>query len=449
VSTRDFAGKRKKRYLQLKSNFIERGINMEDLQKRVDDYLCANQQKWTKMGRDLLDIPEIGFCEEKTSKYVTEKLESLGITPIEHLAVTGCIAKLSGRTHKANVAIMGELDAIYCPNHPHANPQTGLAHACGHNVQVTALLAVAEALQQTGVMKELDGDVSLIAVPAEEMVPEAILAKLSQEGKINADCGKKELLQLGALNDVDVVLGTHALVNDELHPDQIMINSSCNGLVVLKYTFQGKTAHSTVCPEKGINALNAAVLAINGIQSLRESFAPEEYIRVSYNLTEGGISIGNVPDVAKLEVVVATKSMGVMEELQQKVTVAAECGAKVLGCTLKAETEIGYLPYEVDKELLKIIGENGGKLLGKVPRTREHNYFSNDLGDVSQRIPTAQIVFGGFKGALHTEQFHATDEENAYLLPARTVAATIIDLLQNNAKKALAVKEHFQDTHKK
>lgn len=415
---------------------------MERLLQRVDEYLRTNRERWIAMGKALQRMPEIGFCEEETGRYVEKFLRGLGLEP-DRAAVTGRLARLEGSAHKATVALEGELDAIYCPEHPLANPETGLAHACGHNIQITALLAVAEALCRTGAMEELDGDVALVAVPAEECLPTELLAKLRREGQIATDSGKKELLRLGLLEGIDVVLGCHALVNDAAHPDAVMINSSCNGLVVLRFTFRGKTAHSTVCPEKGVNALNAAVLAINGIQALREGFDPQEYIRVSYNLTEGGVSIGNVPDVARLEVVIATKTMAALNRLQAQVETAARCGAQVLGCTVETETEIGYLPYAVDAALLENVQACAQALTGALPRPREHNYFSNDLGDVSQIIPTAQVVFGGFRGDLHSPQFHVTDEENAYVLPARTLAATIVRLLEHGAQRALEVKAHF------
>lgn len=415
------------------------------LQQKVDQYLCAHRDRWIEMGKELQRIPEIGFCEYQTSQYVADAFARLGLAS-QQAAVTGRIARLEGRAHRAVVALEGELDAIYCPEHPLANPTTGLAHACGHNIQITALLAVAKALCQTNAMAELDGDVALIAVPAEECLPTELLSKLQASGEIVTDSGKKELLRLGLLEGIDVVLGCHALVNDQTHPDAIMINTSCNGLVVLRFTFHGKTAHSTVCPEKGVNALNAAVLAINGIQALREGFDPLEHIRVSYNLTDGGISIGNVPDLARLEVVIATKSMGALERLQKQVETAARCGAQVLGCTVEMETEIGYLPYEVDQALLEQVQACGQALTGTLPRPREHNYFSNDLGDVSQIIPSAQVVFGGFSGDLHSPQFQVRDEDNAYLLPARTLAATIIRLLEDGARQALSVKAHFAQT---
>ena len=69
-----------------------------------------------------------------------------------------------------NVAILGELDAVVCPDSPTADPQTGAAHTCGHNLQLGAMIGAALGLKLSGVADELGGNVSFMAVPAEEFV---------------------------------------------------------------------------------------------------------------------------------------------------------------------------------------------------------------------------------------------------------------------------------------
>ncbi len=420
---------------------------MQSIMNSVDQYLLKNSEKWISLGKQLLTMPELGFHEYHTSAFVRDWFERIGAQDVHNEAITGQRIQLCGRKHIAHIAMLGEMDAIYCPSHPFANKETGLAHACGHNVQITALLAVAEALSATGVMSELAGDVSFMAVPSEEPLPAAVIANLLADGKTSSDSGKKELLRIGAFDGVDIVLGTHAYVNDETHKEDMLINTSCNGLVVESFVFHGKSSHSTVAPEKGVNALNAAVLTINNIQALREAFEPAEYVRISYNLTEGGESIGSIPERAKLEVVIATKTMRYLTALQEQIRIAAECGAKVIGCTVSAKTEVSLLPYEVDQKLLETIQDTSLNFINKKASARDHNYFSNDLGDISQRMPTAQVVFGGFTGAFHTKQFASTDDLKAYVQPARCMAAIIIDLLLNDAEKAQSVKAHFQNGH--
>lgn len=412
--------------------------------EKVDNYLVENKDKWIRWGGELATMPEYGFCEVKTSAYIREKLEELGITDIKETAVTGLIARLPGRAHKGTAAYIGELDGIYSPENETADPETGVSHACGHNIQTTALLALAEAFVKTGAMEELDGDLLLMAVPAEENTPTDILERLKAEGKISEDCGKREMIKHHDFDGIDAVIGSHSLEDYPGVKNLVMVNSSCHGQEIYRFEFKGKAAHSTVCPEKGINALNAVVNAINGIQAVREYFPPEESIRVSYNIVEGGHNIGSIVDYAVLDVVAAARSMEGLGWVIKQIIKACVNGASMTGCKLEYRMTSRYKPYVVDDSLLEVIKENATKITGCETNTRPHNYFSNDLGDVSQMIPTAQIVYGGCEGDLHSPEFRITDEEDSFVNPARVTASTLIDLLSKDCEKLVKIREGFR-----
>jgi hypothetical protein len=50
---------------------------------------------------------------------------------------------------------------------------------------------------------------------------------------------------------------------------------------------------------------------------------------------------------------------------------------------------------------------------------------------------------GGFFGTLHSAEFEIADKNAAYILPAKIMALTVIDLLFNGAEGALSVKNNF------
>src|SRR4029077_5206396 len=97
-------------------------------------------------------------------------LAGLGLPPRAGRARPGVKPRLRGPRPGPTVCVLGELDGLPVPEHPRADPATGVVHACGHNAQLTHLLGVATALVQADAMRDLAGDVVFFAVPAEEYV---------------------------------------------------------------------------------------------------------------------------------------------------------------------------------------------------------------------------------------------------------------------------------------
>ena len=142
----------------------------EDLKARVYSEIESRAEEMVRISRTILDHPEPGFREVKTSRVVSAKLGELGIDFREGVAITGIVAELNGGSSGPSVALMGELDSLIVSDHPHADASTGAAHACGHHAQIGMILGAAMGLLATDVLPSLSGRVVLIAVPAEEYI---------------------------------------------------------------------------------------------------------------------------------------------------------------------------------------------------------------------------------------------------------------------------------------
>ena len=69
---------------------------------------------------------------------------------------------------------------------------------------------------------------------------------------------------------------------------------------------------------------------------------------------------------------------------------------------------------------------------------------SFDMGDLSMFMPVLHSLSSGVSGGLHSAGYRVTDEENAFITPAKIVAATVIDLLCDGAEKAKRVIADFK-----
>ena len=157
-----------------KENIMKRLIEAAD--KHRDLILSAERHIWQN--------PETGYKEWKTSKYLEEKFESLGYTLTRAGNIPGFITELDTGIPGPTLLILGELDSLICPNHPEADKETGAVHCCGHNAQCAALLGVAAALKEPGILDKFCGKIKLCAVPAEELLEIEFRSELRKNGKI-------------------------------------------------------------------------------------------------------------------------------------------------------------------------------------------------------------------------------------------------------------------------
>ena len=221
-------------------------MDKETLKKMAIEAIDAKKEELIHIGRDLYAIPEPGFREHKTSAYVKQVLESLGLLVEDSIAITGLKAVATGKSHNVNVGVMGELDSLLMPRHPHADPQTGAAHACGHHSQLTMMIGAAFGLVGSGLIKELDGDVTLLAVPAEEVIELSFRTELAKAGKIRFFGGKQEFIRLGVFDGIDAVLCSHITNSKEPYFDH---SKSYNGVLHKSARFIGKSSHAALSPQ--------------------------------------------------------------------------------------------------------------------------------------------------------------------------------------------------------
>ncbi len=394
----------------------------------VDEYA----DELISIGRALSDMPETGFREFKSAAFVKEKLEALGLTVEDKIAITGLKSVAKGKNSFANLALISELDALACPNHIFADKTNGAAHACCHHTQSAVLIGAATVLIKTGIMKELDGDITFMCVPAEEAIEGDFRRSLKEDGKIEFLSGKQEFIRLGMLDEVDAVICQHPVSgkNEEYYG----CGHTYNGIINKKIVFHGKSAHAALCPENGINALQAAVNSINNINSLREAFADSDHVRIHYIITNGGSSSNIVPNLVEMEMGVRAKTVDKMLDVNRKVNAALRLGAEVVGATVDILDYTAYLPFLQNHEMTDIFLKNASRFTDNVlDLCTEHRGSSTDAGDFASVVPTIHPVYGGVHGVLHADDCYIENERLAYVQSIKPILCTMIDLLSDNA----------------
>ncbi|WP_286931289.1 MULTISPECIES: amidohydrolase [Aeromicrobium] len=133
-----------------------------------------------ELRRDLHAFPELSWQEERTTDLVYAWMDKLGLSP-QRFDGTGLSVDL-GPSGGPIVALRADLDALPIldtTQDPWRSKNPGVAHACGHDVHISALIGAATALAAADREVGLPYRVRLIFQPAEEVMPGGALRLLS------------------------------------------------------------------------------------------------------------------------------------------------------------------------------------------------------------------------------------------------------------------------------
>src|SRR5881227_3085962 len=318
-------------------------MTKNELKERVYAAIDRRAEEIVRLGERIRKHPELGFKEVKTARLIEETLAGIGLKPKTGLALTGVRAEAPGRAGDGpTFALLGELDALVVAGHPVADPQTGAAHACGHNAQVASMLGAAMGLVGAKAFEHLAGRVVFFAVPAEEYGDVAWRVEQARAGKLEFLGGKPELLRLGHFDDVDMAMMIHLTPQREYK--KAGVAASNNGCIVKTVRYIGRASHAGGAPHLGINALYAAQIGLSAINAIRETFRDEDSIRVHPIITHGGSQVNVIPADVRIETYVRGKSVEAILDANRKVDRALRAGALALGATVEIETLPGYMP---------------------------------------------------------------------------------------------------------
>ena len=116
--------------------------------------------------------PELSYQEFKTSKFIQQKLSGWDI-PFSIMATTGVVGIIKGKNPATKIiALRADMDALPITEEndvPYRSVNSGVMHACGHDVHSACLLGAAKILNET--KEHWEGTVKMIFQPGEEKNP--------------------------------------------------------------------------------------------------------------------------------------------------------------------------------------------------------------------------------------------------------------------------------------
>lgn len=326
----------------------------DQLAARID----ALRPELERISRDIYSHPEIGYQERQAVGWLTEFLRKHDFSVEVGVADTPTAFVATRRNGTGpTVAFLAEYDAL-----------RGLGHGCGHNLIAMASTGAGIALADA--LDRFPGRVQVIGTPAEE-----------------GGGGKIRLIRGGVFQEVDAAM--------MFHPDtRTQVLHWALAVTHMHFEFTGRAAHASGDPEQGINALDAFVLAYNGISMLRQHI--KEGSRLHGFLIEGGTAPNIVPERTRGEFLVRARDEAYMLELVQKVKNIFQAAALATGCSVKLSfDEDPYTDLRNNAVLARLFGENLQRLgIDAVEGVPWQNAGSTDMGNVSHVVPAIHPTLG-------------------------------------------------------
>ena len=374
----------------------------------VDSRAKATQQ----INDQIFSFGELGFQEFETSKYLVALLRKEGFTVEEGYAGIPTAWVATWGAGKPVIAVGSDIDGI-----PQASQMPGVAcrqpmipgapgHGEGHNsgqaVVVTAAVAVKKLMEQ----QKLSGTIKVWPGVAEEQL------------------GTKAFFtRAGLFKDVDISFFTHVYEN---FATPWGAPNEYSGLVSVLYSFQGTSAHAAGAPWRGRSALDAVELMNVGWNYRREHLRLEH--RSHYVVRDGGDQPNVVPSTASVWYFLRELDAPKIRDLWAIADSVAAGAALMTGTKLASVRVMGAAwPPHFNKPVAEALAANIKRVgmpkwsdddvrfakaiqhemgqkekgldtlargLDAPPKdTDRKGGGSDDIGDVSWAVPTAQLFY--------------------------------------------------------
>ncbi|WP_035855719.1 M20 metallopeptidase family protein [Jeotgalicoccus marinus] len=324
-----------------------------DIKKVIDD----NFESMVELRRYMHQYPEVSFQEENTKAWIYEQIKDLGIDIRENVGGNGIVARLQVNDSYETVAIRADFDALPIQDEkdvPYRSKTPGVMHACGHDAHTAMLITMAKVLSAH--KEELPVNVVFLHQHAEELLPG----------------GAKAMIEDGALENVDYVIGTHVSTKFPVGTIKYNYDTMYANADSFKIVVNGLGGHGAT-PQVTKDPIIASASLIQQIQTIvSRSVSPLDSAVVSIGAYNAGSVFNVIPGKAEIKGTFRTFT----EEVRQIVAERLEqlCMGISASFNVHADIEItyGYPSLKNDHELLDYVIDN----------VREDSFYVKDVEEV-------------------------------------------------------------------
>lgn len=341
--------------------------------------------------------PELSHQETVTTEYITGQLSSFLQLQISRPAATGLIVRLKGARPGRTIAFRADIDALPVEEKSGltcASVRPGLMHACGHDMHSAILMGVASALAP--LQSSLAGEVVFIFQRGEEMSPG----------------GAKELVESGALSDIEMFFALHILPALPCGTIALKRGIATSNRDTFSIHIHGRGGHSSM-PHLTIDPLIAASAVVQGLQTIiAREISPRESAVISVcSLICGDGTTAAIPNDARLCGTTRTFTPAVREQIKEAMPRIVRGIAQAHRCEARVDFDEWDYSAIVNDEALCSLAEKAARSCGQFHQDDSPAFVGEDFSEYRTLAPICFAWLGAARGegeqaGLHNSSFN-------------------------------------------
>ncbi len=350
-----------------------------------------------KHRRELHQIPEVGFCEYKTSEYIKTQLKKLGYE-IRDVASTGILAYKKGIQDEC-IAFRSDIDGLSITEETNLEYESsikGQMHACGHDGHMSILLGFCEFISK---IDKLNKSILFIFQPAEE-----------------GPGGAEVIVNEGVFEEYNVVnvFGLH--IYPEIEEGMIGIRKGAMTAQTGEFDIhiKAKSGHGAI-PHKANDALIVVAQLINSYQSIiSRNINPIEGSVLTIGTINGGERLNIIAENITLQGTIRAFNQEVYEKIKQRMTTINEGLMKMFEVEIETVFRDMYPSIINDKELFDKVVDTS--LKEKVIEI-DPMMIAEDFSYYQKKVPGLFFMLGsrneelGYINPLHSSKFNFNEDK--------------------------------------
>ncbi|WP_032119086.1 M20 metallopeptidase family protein [Clostridium hominis] len=347
--------------------------------------------------RELHKMPEVGFCEVDTSRYIREKLESFGYE-VRSVAKTGLIAFMAGENIEESIAFRADMDGLKIleeTNVEFESENYDYMHACGHDGHMAILLGFAHYI---ATIKSLNKGILFIFQPAEE-----------------GPGGAEIIVKEGILEQYNIkhVFGLHLFPG--LNEGEIGIKPGAMMAQTAEFDIdiKAQSGHGAV-PHKANDGIIVAAQLINSFQSIiSRNINPIEGAVLTIGTINGGERRNIIAENIRLEGTLRAFDKEVYSKIKNRMRDVTKGLEVMFNVNINLEFRDMYPAVRNDRKLLRSI-------IKFLPEEKvveiDPMMLAEDFAYYQESVPSLFFMLGvkneelGYTHQLHSSKFNFNEE---------------------------------------